>query len=60
LTKLRHEHLFLVMMESRESQFAAVEREVKKLHSYETFVLFSVPVKQTTKDVEKWLKDSLS
>lgn len=49
----------LLMMESEESKFRLVEEEVKRLHSYETIVLFSLTVSQTTKGVKEWLKDSL-
>jgi periplasmic divalent cation tolerance protein len=48
----------LVLMESVEENFDKVNEEVKKLHSYETFVLYSVPVK-TTPEVEKWIKEEM-
>ena len=49
----------LLMFESVEENFEKIEKEVKKLHSYQTYVLFSIPVGKTTKRVEKWLKDEL-
>lgn len=49
----------LLMLESVEENFNKIHGEVKKLHSYETFVLFSLPVGQTTKGVEIWLKKEL-
>lgn len=49
----------LVLLESVEKNFKKVEEEVRKLHSYETFVLFSMPIGQTTKDVESWLGKEL-
>jgi len=49
----------ILMMDSIEENFEKVNKEVKKLHSYETFVLFSLPVGQITKGVEDWLKKEL-
>lgn len=49
----------LVMFESIEENFDKVNEEIKKLHSYKTYVLFSIPVNKTTKDVEDWLKKEL-
>lgn len=49
----------LMLLESAEENFKKVEEEVRKLHSYETFVLLSLPVGQTTKDVEDWLQKEL-
>jgi len=48
----------LLSMESVEENFEKIEKEIKKLHSHETFVLYSVPAK-TTKGVEKWIKEEL-
>ncbi len=47
----------MVLYESVEENFDKVEEEVRKLHSYETFVLFSLPVNKTTKSVKDWLKE---
>ena len=49
----------LVLFESIEDNFDKVNDEVKKRHIYETYVLFSVPVSKTTKDVEKWLEKEI-
>ncbi len=49
----------LVIFESVEENFEKIEQIVKKMHSYETFVLYSLPISQTTKSVKKWLKDEL-
>lgn len=50
----------LVMFESIEENFDKVQTEIKKLHSYETFVFFCIPVSQTTSNVEDWLKKELA
>lgn len=57
--KIDNSQEVLLMMESIEENFEIVNKEVRKVHSYETFVLFSLPVGQTTKDVEKWLNKEL-
>ncbi len=49
----------VLLLESIETNFKKVEKEVRKLHSYETFVLFSLPVGKTTNDVTNWLKKEL-
>lgn len=49
----------LLLMETVEEKFAAIEREVKNLHSYQTFVLFSVPVARASGGVEKWMREEL-
>ena len=43
-------------MESREDLFDEVEREVAKLHSYDTFVLEAVPISKISQKAEDWLK----
>lgn len=54
-----HEEVLLTM-ESREEKFDAIEKVIKNLHSYETFVLTAVPVLKTTVGVEKWLDEELA
>lgn len=49
----------LLMLESVEENFGKINTIVKKLSSYKTYVLFSVPVLKTTKGVEKWLKKEI-
>jgi periplasmic divalent cation tolerance protein len=49
----------LLIMESIESNFKKIEKEVKKLHSYETFVLVSLPVTQASTGVAAWMKAGL-
>ena len=50
----------LVSYESVEKNFDEVNREVAKLHSDETYVLYSVLVNKTTKKVEEWIKEELT
>lgn len=49
-----------VMMDSSENLFKKVEAEVRKLHSYDTFNLVSVPVTKTSDGVMEWIKEGLS
>jgi len=49
----------LVLFESIEENFEKVEKEIKKLHSYETFVFFSILANKVTKETEKWLETEL-
>ena len=46
----------LLQMDSREDLFSEVEREVGKLHSYDTFVLEAVPISKISQKAEDWLK----
>ncbi|MDQ5972526.1 MAG: periplasmic divalent cation tolerance protein [Patescibacteria group bacterium] len=53
-------HETLLVMDSREDLFEKVEREVAKLHSYETFVLQAIPVSKLSKDAQTWLEQELA
>lgn len=44
-----------MIMHSAAHLFETVEAEVKKLHSYETFVLQAIPVSHVSTDAKKWL-----
>lgn len=57
--KINHDDEVLLMMESLEEHFDAIEAVVTKLHSYDEYVLTAVPVAQTTPGVHKWLSDTL-
>lgn len=57
--KINNSEEVLLIMDSLEENFGKVNEEVKKLHSYETFVLSSVPVNRTTKEVEDWIKSEI-
>ena len=49
----------IVILESKQDYFDKINAIVKKLSSYETYMLFSIPVSKTTKRVEDWLKKEL-
>ena len=50
----------LVLLETVEEKFSEIEQEVKVLHSYETPMLFSIQVGNTTAEVTSWLEESLN
>lgn len=49
----------LLIMDTVDENFDAIEQEVRKLHSYETPVLLSVPVSRGSKGVEEWMEEEL-
>lgn len=49
----------LLIMDSHQDLFTEVEKEVAKLHSYDTFVLKSVSITDVSKKAKKWLKTEL-
>lgn len=48
-----------LIMHSAEHLFDKVEAEVKKLHSYETFVLQALPIVHVSKEAKLWLEEVL-
>lgn len=50
----------LLIMDSIEDNFEMIEKEVKKLHSYKTFVLIATPVIKSSNGIEKWMKEELA
>lgn len=53
--KIEHADEVLLIMESKIDLFDKVEGEIKKLHSYDTFVLEAVLIDKASKDARKWL-----
>lgn len=58
--KINHDEEILLMMESLEENFAAIEAIVTKLHSYDEYVLTMVPVQKTTPGVREWLDNTIN
>lgn len=50
----------LLIMDSREDLFESIEKEVKKLHSYDTFVLESISVTKVSSKAKRWMVNELS
>ena len=57
--KINNDAEILLMIESREDKFEAINHLVRKLHSYNTYVLTAVPVVQTTPDIVRWIDETL-
>lgn len=49
----------LLIMDSIDEKFENIEREVRKLHSYNTFVLIATPVIKASKGIEGWIREEL-
>ena|SRR3989344_5964270 len=49
----------MLIMDSIEKNFSAIENEVRKIHSYETFVLLASPVIKSSKGINGWIKTEL-
>lgn len=58
--KVEHSNEVMLMMESAQHLFAAVEAEVAKLHSYDTFVLTASELTNVSRQAQKWLRTELS
>ena len=58
--KIEKAEEILLIMESRQDLFNKVEAEVAKLHSYDTFVLEAVPIKNITAKSARWLDHELA
>lgn len=48
-----------LIMETAEHLFDTIEAEVRKLHSYETFVLQALPIARVSHDARLWLVNVL-
>lgn len=49
----------LLIMDSVEENFERIEKELKKIHSYKSFVLVLLPIIKTTKGVKKWIEKEI-
>jgi len=57
--KFEHNQEMLLVMQSRLSLFDEVEKEVMKIHSYETVVLEAMPITRVSKQATKWMEENL-
>jgi periplasmic divalent cation tolerance protein len=58
--KLEEAKEIKLIMESVASNFDIVEKEVAKLHSYETFVLQMVPLEKLSSKASIWLQEVIT
>lgn len=57
--KIDHANEILLIIESLQLKFNEIEKEIRKIHSYKTFVLTAVPIIKTSRGVEQWLKENI-
>ncbi len=50
----------LLIMDSIEENFDKIETEVRKIHSYETFVMIASPVIRSSKGIEEWMRKEIN
>ncbi|MBI2611555.1 divalent-cation tolerance protein CutA [Candidatus Gottesmanbacteria bacterium] len=58
--KVEEANEILLTMDGRESDFEKIEKEIKKLHSYETFVLTATPITRVNSDAKNWMENELN
>ena len=58
--KIEQSEETMLLMESKLENFAKVEAEIAKIHSYKTFVLEAVAVKKISKGAAAWLEREAS
>lgn len=49
----------ILLLESREDMFEAIELAVRKLHAHQTFVLMALPASRVSRGIEDWINQSL-
>jgi periplasmic divalent cation tolerance protein len=52
-------HEILLIMETIATYFDTIEQEIKKVHSYKTFVLTAVAAHIISKNASQWIKEIL-
>jgi periplasmic divalent cation tolerance protein len=55
--KIEHSEEVLLVMDSKLEFFDQIEKEVAKLHSYDTFVLQAVSVEKISAGAKSWLEE---
>lgn len=50
---------FLLIAKSSRSRFGAIEKEIRRLHSYDTPEIIAVPIAQGSRDYLAWLSRSV-
>ncbi len=57
--KIERQNEILLIAKTKLSEFAALEREVQKIHSYETPEIVACPITAGSAPYLKWLSDSV-
>jgi periplasmic divalent cation tolerance protein len=50
---------FLMILKTTRARFAAIEREVRRLHSYEVPEMIALPIERGSPDYLKWVSQSV-
>ena len=50
----------LVMLKTADNKFKAVEKEVKRLHSYEVPEIIAIPIVRLSGDYRRWIRGSVT
>ncbi|MEI6243040.1 MAG: divalent-cation tolerance protein CutA [Chlamydiota bacterium] len=50
----------VLLLKTKKSLFANIEKEIQKMHSYDIPCIFSFPIENLSSDYEKWIEDQLS
>lgn len=50
---------FLVILKSSRGRFASLEREIRRLHSYDVPEIIALPIEKGSRDYLKWLAQSV-
>jgi ribonuclease HI len=58
--KREHSDEVMLIIESAEDKFEAIESAAKSLHSYDTFVLTAYPVAKASAGVREWIEQELN
>ena len=56
--KLESQNEIRLTMETIAENFDKIEAKVRKLHSYDVFVMQMIPVLKVSKDVEPWIMEN--
>ncbi len=49
----------LIVLKTTGNKFKAVEKEVKRLHSYEVPEIIAIPIVRLSGDYRRWIRDSV-
>lgn len=57
--KLEKANEILLLIETKEANFDAIEKEVKKWHNYKQIALLQIPIEKSSAGVLEWLGESM-
>ncbi|MBD3363412.1 divalent cation tolerance protein CutA [Candidatus Dojkabacteria bacterium] len=57
--EINNDDEIMLIMDSREELFEEIEKEIAKHHSYDKFVLVTLPISKVSQGIKEWLEDEL-